>query len=73
MPFSFKTAIQREYLGFCGLMAMFTLVEFGENAVLFREARLDPFWQTAAGIGLLTFIVVRFLRKCTKVLDVPNR
>lgn len=73
LPFSLKTVIKREYLGFCGMTAMFVIVELAENAIVYRKPRLDWPWQILAVVGITTFVIIRVLRKRTTRLDAPNR
>jgi protein-S-isoprenylcysteine O-methyltransferase Ste14 len=73
LPFSVRTALKREYLGCCGMVALFIVVELAENLVLYGMLKLDLFWQVVGLFGLSTFIVVRFLCKATRLLLVPGR
>lgn len=73
LPFSLKTTIKREYLGLCGLIAMFVFIETLENLVIYGAFQLDAFWQGAAVFAVLVFAVMRFLGKHTTLLDASNR
>ena len=73
LPFSWKTALKREYLGFCGLVLTFTLVEMGEHLALGRSLELSTEVLAFALSGLVVFVVVRWMRKRTRVLDEVGR
>jgi protein-S-isoprenylcysteine O-methyltransferase Ste14 len=73
LPFAWRTALKREYLGLGGLIGMFVLVELAENFVVYGRARLDLFWQILGGGALAAFLFIRFLRKRTALLDDPGR
>ena len=73
IPFSLRTVLKREYSGFFGLIAAFTTLEMVGDC--FVEGRLvwDPVWVVLFLFGLLTYIVLRTLKKKTHWLRVEGR
>jgi protein-S-isoprenylcysteine O-methyltransferase Ste14 len=71
--FSFKNVLKREYNGFFALL--FSFAALNAISYYFYERRffMDPAWQLVLLIGSGLFILLRFLRKSTKVLDEPGR
>lgn len=68
VPFSLRKVLRREYDSFFGIIAVFFILEnAGELAA---ESRIDfevP-WTILFSLGLLTWFVLRFLRKRTNLL-----
>lgn len=73
LPFSLRTVIKREYLGMCGMVAMFMLIELGENLAVHGRIHLDWHWQTLGILGLVSAAVIRILHKQTSLLETENR
>jgi len=73
LPFEWRHALQREYLGIFALITIFFVVDI--TAGWFREEqfRVDPLWLGVWLGGLVMFVVVRLLRKQTNLLFVPGR
>ena len=68
MPFSFKSALKREYASFFAMMATFTGLKVLCNLRVGKTFSLSPIW-TAIFLGsLLFYLIVRFLKKKTHVL-----
>ena len=71
--FSFKNVMKREYNGLFALVVSFAAL----NAIsyFFYERRffMDQVWQLALLIAAGLFVLLRFLRKNTKMLDEPGR
>lgn len=77
VPFSIKNVMKREYNGFFAVFLSFALINFLRNFVhydftdLWRN--LDTFWLYGLIVSFIIFIVLRTLKKNTKVLDVKGR
>lgn len=73
LPFSFKHVLKREYSGFFGIIATFTLLEVIGDIVVTGKIEIDLMWIIIFTIGLITYITLRTLRKKTKILRVKGR
>ena len=71
--FSFKNVLKREYSGFFAMFFSFSLFDFIENYVRFGQWRLDDFWAYALITSGLISLVLRTLKKKTKILHVKGR
>jgi len=72
-PFSFRNVLKREYTGFFVIIFSFTFLEMiGE---LFAEGRLelDLAWIIFFSVGLLIYLVLRTLKRKTRILHVEGR
>ena len=71
--FSFKNVLKREYSGFFALFFTFTLFDLVEN--FFRKSvwELDDFWMYALLTSGLITLILRTLKKKTKILNVSGR
>ena len=77
MPFSIKNVLKREYNGFFAVFLSFALINFMRNYSTYDypeiQDNLNPFWLYALVGSFVVFIVLRTLKKKTKVLDVVGR
>ncbi len=72
LPFSWKTAIKREYTGLCVITtALFVLEMLGDRQYL-GHWTLDPAWLTIFALGIATYLTLRTLKKLG-LLDVQGR
>ena len=75
--FSIKNVLKREYNGFFAIFLSFSLVDVLKNYLIYRTFDLDliiqPFWMYGLFGSFLVFIVLRTLKKTTKVLNVTGR
>jgi protein-S-isoprenylcysteine O-methyltransferase Ste14 len=69
MPFSFKSALKREYASFFAMIAIFTILMVLCNLRVDKTFRLDPMWAAIFLGSLLFYLMVRFLKKKTHFLD----
>ncbi|GAB3289800.1 methyltransferase family protein [Hymenobacter humi] len=73
LPFALRNVLKREYNGLFATVVSFALL----NAIsyFFAEQRLevDNLWKIVFVAGALVFVVLRTLKKNTKVLDVAGR
>ncbi len=73
LGFSIKNILKREYSGFFGLFFTFALFDLMENYIRYNQYYLDDFWgYSLCIIGSVT-IVLRTLKKKTKILNVKGR
>lgn len=73
MSFSWKTIIRREYHGFYGLIAAMTAMEHIGEIAIRKTFTIDETWAWIFIFGTAVYLSVRFLAKCTKILDVEGR
>lgn len=77
VEFSIKNVLKREYNGFFALFLSFGLINGMKNYRDFRlwelEYILDPIWRWSVPAAFLVFLVLRTLKKKTRVLNVEGR
>ena len=71
--FSIRNVLKREYSGFFALFFTFTIFDLIENYVRFSTWELDVFWMNALLISGVITLVLRTLKKKTKMLNVSGR
>ena len=73
LPFSFRNVLKREYTGFFGIIAVFTLLETLDGLVSKGRPNLGSSWLAFFLAGLLIYLILRTLKKKTTFLDVEGR
>jgi protein-S-isoprenylcysteine O-methyltransferase Ste14 len=73
LPFSFRNVLKREYPGFFGLIASFTIMEIIGDFFIHNRIIIDSIWLVFFLFGLLVYITLRTLKKKTKFLHVKGR
>lgn len=78
LSFSLRTVLRREYNGFALILITIPVIElvtevFGEGQSLAVWLRDDPQWVIIAAIGVLVFLVLRTLKRHTRLLTTPGR
>jgi protein-S-isoprenylcysteine O-methyltransferase Ste14 len=73
LPFSLRNAVRREYHGFFAIILTMFVLELVEDFYLDGKFELDPLWTVLLGIGLVTYLVLRTIKKHTHWLDVEGR
>ena len=73
MPFSLKNVLKREYTGVLGIAAALTAVEILGKLIADRELKVRPEWYIYLGVSLAIYLILRFLKKHTKLLWVEGR
>jgi protein-S-isoprenylcysteine O-methyltransferase Ste14 len=70
-PFSLRHALRREYAGFFALIATFTGLEIVADLEVTGRLQIDPVWGVLFALGLIVFLLGRYLAHHTDVLDLP--
>ena len=73
LRFEWRHALQREYLGLFGLISVFFALDIVTDWLALHKLEFDPAWTSVWVAGIVMFVVVRFLRKRTRVLYVAGR
>jgi protein-S-isoprenylcysteine O-methyltransferase Ste14 len=73
LPFSFKSAIVREYGTFFAIITTFTVLELLAGLFNSGKLTLDAIWVKLFLGSAVLYLTVRFLKKKTKVLATDNR
>jgi protein-S-isoprenylcysteine O-methyltransferase Ste14 len=73
LPFSWKSALAREYGTFYAIIVSFTLVKFMGDWFSTKKVTIDGMWAIIFGVGTLIYVTVRILKKKTKVLSTVDR
>ena len=75
LPYSARTALKREYLTALEILLIFAVLDYAEDAIAsgLEAVRWEPETTIAALAGGAAALVVRFLRKRTRVLHVAGR
>lgn len=78
LPFSPRMALRREYNGFYLIVVVFAAMDLvgdmlseGESFAEWLVA--DPFWPALFAVGTVAYLILRVLKKYTRVLDVTGR
>lgn len=71
-PFSFRNVLKREYSGFFGIIVAFTFLEIIGDVFAAGKPELDMMWIILFTIGLVIYLILRVLKKKTKILDVAR-
>ena len=71
--FSLKNVLKREYNGFFAMLFSFSALNAISYFFFERRFYMDTVWQLVLLIGAGLFVLLRFLRKNTKMLDEPGR
>ena len=73
LPFELRNALRREYSGFFAIVSVYTVLEIIEEWIAEHRPKLDPLWVWIFLVGLVVYLVLMFLKKKTKLLDVEGR
>ena len=73
LPFSFKSAINREYGTFFAIITTFTVLELLAGLFHSRQLTLDAVWVKLFIFSGVLYLTIRYLKKKTKVLATDNR
>ena len=73
LEFSIPNVLKREYNGFFNLILIMTLFRIIAYAVVDHEFYLDLAWIIIFAFGFIVFVILKILKKYTKVLEVEGR
>lgn len=73
LKFSFRAALGREYINVFATISAFAAFDTIADSIAERHAHIDTGWAIAWGAAFVFFLVVRFMKKRTRLLEVPNR
>lgn len=73
LHFTMRNVLKREYNGLFATVVSFTLINLISHLIVDRRFEIDPLWQVIFVAGTVVFLVLRSLKKYTKVLDVAGR
>jgi protein-S-isoprenylcysteine O-methyltransferase Ste14 len=72
LPFSFRNVLRREYTGLAVVIFAHSGMEFAEHELV-RNYPWEMFWSVFASAGIITYLILRLLKRRTTLLDVPGR
>lgn len=73
LEFSIKNVLKREYNGLFAVGISFAYLNILKNFLLTKKFMITDFWLYTLGITFLIFIVLRTLKKTTRLLHVEGR
>ena len=73
LPFSLKSAINREYGTFFAIIVTFTVLELLAGLFNYRTLRIDGIWVKLFIGSAVLYLTIRYLKKKTKVLATDGR
>ena len=73
LPFSWKSAIDREYGTFFAIIATFTVLELLAGLFSYGKLTIDAIWIKLFLGSAVLYLTIRYLKKKTKVLATENR
>jgi len=73
LEFSMRNVLKREYNGLFNLVLSFVLINLMHNLIRNQEVIIHSFWQVSLPLALLILVVLRTLKKKTRLLHVEGR
>lgn len=73
LSFSLRNVLRREYSGLLAVVAIFTLLEVLGDRVVEGTWTIDPIWLGIFAVGTTTSLVLRTLKRRSRILDVAGR
>ena len=73
LSFSLRNVLKREYSGFFAIIATYTFLEFLIDLVAEHKIEYALGWYIFFGTGLIIYLILRFLKKKTRLLHVEGR
>jgi protein-S-isoprenylcysteine O-methyltransferase Ste14 len=73
LPFSFRNVLKREYNGFYAVIVLFTLFKIISDYHAYGHLEFDPMWSVIFSAGTAVFLILRTLRRHTRLLSVDGR
>jgi protein-S-isoprenylcysteine O-methyltransferase Ste14 len=73
LPFSGRNVLKREYSGLLGVVACLTALDVVRESAARGELAIDPMWVVLFALTLVLYVVLRTLKRHTRVLHVEGR
>lgn len=73
MEFSMRNVLKREYNGVFATVISFVFINILSHFFVQKRLLVDELWQVVFVMGALLFVVLRILKKNTKILDIAGR
>jgi protein-S-isoprenylcysteine O-methyltransferase Ste14 len=73
LPYAWKTVLRREHSTQFGMISSLTLLGTASDLFTKPDHRISTFWWVFWGTSLVVYVVFRFLKKKTHVLDLEGR
>jgi protein-S-isoprenylcysteine O-methyltransferase Ste14 len=73
LPYAWKTVLKREHSTQFGMVSALTVLGIAADLFTTPEHRISNFWWFFWGTSLVVYLVFRFLKKKTKVLNIEGR
>ena len=73
LDFSFRNVLKREYNGMFATVISFVLINIISHYFTEDRFAVDAFWQLIFMLGAVTFLILRTLKKNTRMLEVQGR
>jgi protein-S-isoprenylcysteine O-methyltransferase Ste14 len=70
MKFNFRDVVRREYHGLTALGVSFAYINFIKNYFERSVFEIEPFWSYFLIISIIAFLILRFIKKKTKVFEI---
>ena len=72
-PFSLRFVLRKEYTGLAVVVLLHTAIEISEHLVIDHRFIMEPIWKAFFAAGTSAYLLLRFLKRKTRILDVPER
>ncbi len=73
MSFSLRNVLKREYPGFFAVIVSFVILEIIGDYIVDNSIVFDPVWRAIFIFGLSIYLILRTLKKKTRLLNVNGR
>lgn len=73
LPFSWKSALNREYSSFFAMIASYTALAVIRDSLQHGRFYLDLIWLKLFIVGLIIYLTIRIMKKKTKILSTADR
>ena len=73
LPYSWKKVLGKEYAGFFAIVMSFTILKVLICLIKQGALSVEPVWTMIFVTGLAIYLTLRFLKRCTKILNTPDR
>lgn len=73
LPFSLRNVLKREYSGFFGVISAMMILELAEDYIVEGDFVVDSVWASIFVFGLIVYLMLRTLKKKSKLLHVEGR